>query len=390
MQFDSIHRNVHLAHWDHPTTPTVDIGITGGVIAEIRPSLRPSGAKTVIVGNGRLACPGVVDARQYWGIYNDLSLDADSKSRACVQGGVITSLTYMRTGRYYLNRGGLYEDFFPKVLAAAQDRSYVDYAFHLAPMTHEHIEEIPDLIRRDGVTSFKIFMFYGSHALHGRSSDHDSLLMIPPDRRHDIAHFEFVMRGIQQAREDLSQIADDVSLSLHCETAEIMSAYTEIVEESGQYDGLEAHHHSGPPHSEGLAITVASYLAHESNLPNINLLHLSSRKAMDAAVRMKIAFPHVNFRREVTVGHLLVDIDSADGIGGKVNPPIRPREDYPQPESRNSLHATRRNATDCTRRASWLPDTTPTLRWSSIQLPGPCMPASRSRPRSTPLSRELS
>lgn len=33
------------------------------------------------------------------------------------------------------------------------------------------------------------------------------------------------------------------------------------------------------------------------------------------------------FRREVTIGHLLADIHTANGIGAKVNPPIRPRED---------------------------------------------------------------
>ena len=42
---------------------------------------------------------------------------------------------------------------------------------------------------------------------------------------------------------------------------------------------------------------------------------------------MAKAFPHVDFRREVTIGHLLADIDTAHGIGGKVNPPLRPRED---------------------------------------------------------------
>ncbi|HWO60755.1 MAG TPA: amidohydrolase family protein [Umezawaea sp.] len=74
-------------------------------------------------------------------------------------------------------------------------------------------------------------------------------------------------------------------------------------------------------------MSIASYLAHETGLPTINLLHLSSAKAMDAALRMATAFPHIRFRREVTVGHLLADIDTASGIGAKVNPPIRPRED---------------------------------------------------------------
>ena len=106
-----------------------------------------------------------------------------------------------------------------------------------------------------------------------------------------------------------------------------MAAYTKLVEEDGSLTGLHAYHASRPPHSEGLAVTIASYLAHETDLATINLLHLSSAKAMDAAMRMAGAFPHVDFRREVTIGHLLADVDTANGAFGKVNPPIRPRED---------------------------------------------------------------
>ena len=60
---------------------------------------------------------------------------------------------------------------------------------------------------------------------------------------------------------------------------------------------------------------------------NVNLLHLSSRKALESALTMARAFPHVNFRREVTVGHLLLDVDAPSASYAKVNPPIRPRED---------------------------------------------------------------
>jgi allantoinase len=233
----------------------------------------------------------------------------------------------MRTGQYYLNRGGSYAEVFPEVLATSAGKSYVDYAFHLAPMQASHIDEIPALISEHGVTSFKIFMFYGSHGLHGRSADQNSFLMIPEGERYDLAHFEFVMRGIQRAREQFPDKADSISLSLHCETAEIMTAYTKLVEQEGKLTGLEAYSASRPAHSEGLAVTIASYLAHETGLPNINLLHLSSAKALEAALLMAKTFPHVNFRREVTIGHLLADFVTADGIGGKVNPPLRGRDD---------------------------------------------------------------
>ncbi|MBM9466466.1 dihydroorotase [Nakamurella leprariae] len=324
---DLIIKNVRIVRHDRTEAETADIAVTDGRISAIGADLPVEEGTQVVDGGGKLAFPGVVDAHQHWGIYNPLDVDTSTESRACAQGGVTTAITYMRTGQYYLNKGGPYAEVFPEVLAASADKAYVDYAFHLAPMSKEHIREIPSLISEHGVTSFKIFMFYGSHGLHGRSADQNSFLMIPADERYDLAHFEFVMRGIQDARQQFPELADEISLSLHCETAEIMTAYTKMVEEAGELSGLAAYSASRPPHSEGLAVSIASYLAHETELPTINLLHLSSAKAMDAALRMKTAFPHVDFRREVTIGHLVTDIDTASGIGGKVNPPIRPRDD---------------------------------------------------------------
>ncbi|MBB4905255.1 dihydroorotase [Actinophytocola algeriensis] len=324
---DLLVTNVRVVHHDRPEPERADIGVVDGKIVRVAPGIDPAGARSVVDGGGKLAFPGVVDAHQHWGIYNPLPVDAATESRACAQGGVTSALNYMRTGQYYLNKGGTYADVFPEVLSLSEGKAYVDYAYHLAPMMREHIDEIPALVRDHGVTSFKVFMFYGSHGLHGRSADQNSFLMIPEGERYDYAHFEFVMRGIQAAREQFPELADEISLSLHCETAEIMTAYTRLVEEEGTLTGLAAYSASRPQHSEGLAVSIASYLAHETGLPTINLLHLSSAKAMDAALRMATAFPHIRFRREVTIGHLLADIDTASGLGAKVNPPIRPRED---------------------------------------------------------------
>jgi allantoinase len=310
-----------------PDGDRLDIGIAGGKVVRLEADIPADEAQAVVDGRGRFAYPGAVDAHQHWGIYNPLAEDTATESRASAQGGVTTGLTYMRTGQYYLNRGGSYADFFPQVLSASDGRSFVDYGFHLAPMMKEHIDEIPAIVENFGVTSFKIFMFYGSHGLHGRSADQSSFLMIPPDERYDLAHFEFVMRGVQAAREKLTEAAPHVSLSLHCETPEIMTAYTKLVEQDASLSGLLAYSASRPPHSEGLAVTIAAFLADETGLPNINLLHLSSRKALRAAMLMAKTFPHVDFRREVTIGHLLASVDTAHGLGGKVNPPLRPRED---------------------------------------------------------------
>ena len=326
-KYDLLIRNVRVVRPDAKAVEDADVAIAGGKISKVHPGLSPGEASAVYDGKGRLAFPGVVDAHMHTGIYSPLAEDAVSESRAAAQGGVTTSLNYFRTGQYYLNRGGPYAACFPEVLKLSEGRFHVDYGYHLAPMDRMQISEIGDLIEKHGVSSFKIFMFYGSHGLHGRSDSQRDFLMIGPDERYDYAHFEFVMRGVQAARERFPERAAQISLSLHCETAEIMTAYTKMVESQGRLKGLEAYHAARPPHSEGLAVFIASYLANEAALPNINLLHLSSRKALSAALQMAEVFPHIDFRREVTIGHLVLDITSKAGPLAKVNPPIRPRED---------------------------------------------------------------
>jgi allantoinase len=325
--YDLVIKNATIVRPESDDVEVLDVAVKDGLFAAFEPDIDASSAAQVVDGTGKHLFPGVVDVHQHWGIYNPLSEDAGSESRASAQGGVTSGITYIRTGAYYMNTSGPYAEIFPKILEAAEGRAYIDYGFHVAPILSEHIDEIPDLIEA-GVPSFKIFMFYGIHGLHGRSTDQGKFLMIPEDQSYDYAHFEFVMRGIEKARRDprFAEYKDDISLSLHCETAEIMRAYTKLVEEEGTLTGLEAYSASRPPHSEGLAITIASYLAHETELPNINLLHLTSRKAIEAAMLMQQTFPHINFRREVTVGHLLADCHTAN-LGGKVNPPLRPRED---------------------------------------------------------------
>lgn len=326
-RFDLLITNVRVARPFGAGLEGLDIAVGGGRVAALEPAIDPALAREVCDGQGRVALPGAVDAHMHTGIYAPLDQDARSESRAAASGGVTTSLNYIRSGQYYLNRPGPYREFFPEVLRLSEGNFYVDYGYHLAPMDAAQIDEIGMLATGHGVTSFKIFMFYGGHGLHGRSDDQREFLMIGEDEKYDLAHFEFVMRGLERTAEAHPELADSLSLSLHCETAEIMAAYTRLVESEGKLEGLRAYHASRPPHSEGLAICIASYLAHETGCANINLLHLTSRKAVEAALTMAAAFPHVNFRRECTIGHLLLDVDAPAGPLAKVNPPIRPRDD---------------------------------------------------------------
>jgi allantoinase len=327
LELDLIIKNVRVVSPHRDTVELLDLGIKDDKFARIEPNIESNTGKTVFDAQNLLGFPGVVDAHMHVGIYQPLDRDAITETKAAAMGGVTTSLNYIRTGQYYLNKGGSYKDFFPEVLTLSQGNFFVDYGYHIAPISATHIDEMQMLFEEYGVSSFKIFMFYGGYGLHGLSDQQNLFLMINKEERYDIAHFEFIMRGLTKLRELYPEERDRISLSLHCEVAEILNAYTKIVQQDSTLTGLKAYSAARPPHSEGLAICIASYLAHETNCCNINLLHLSSRKAVEAALMMQTIFPQINFRREVTVGHLLLDVDAPTGKWAKVNPPIRPRAD---------------------------------------------------------------
>ncbi len=324
---DLLIKNIRIVRPNQNSLDLLDVGIKNGRFAQIAPNIPPESAKKIFDGANLLAFPGLVDAHTHVGIYQPLADDAITESKAAAMGGVTTTLTYFRTGEYYLNKGGPYQQFFPEVLDISQGKYWVDYGYHLAPINKQHIEEMPMLMEEFGVSSFKIFTFYGGHGTHGRSDKQHNFLKRGAGERYDFAHFEFIMRRISAMLQQYPQQAPYISLSLHCEIADILNAYTALVERDGKLKGLHAYNAARPPHSEGLAVFIAAYLAYETDCLNINLLHLSSRKAVQAALMMQDLFPHINFRREVTVGHLLLDIDTPTQVLAKVNPPIRPRED---------------------------------------------------------------
>ena len=322
-------KNVRVVRPGQPRVERLDLGVAGGRFVRLAPDIPAAEAAEVYDARGRLGFPGVVDAHTHVGIYGPLADDAVTESRAGVSGGVTTMLTYFRTGQYYLNRSGPYAEFFPEVLRLSDGRYHCDYGYHLAPITAAHVDEMEALATRHGVPSFKIFMFYGGYGLHGQAGPDAQrrFLMIGPEDHYDLAHFEFVLRAAGHVQRAHPARAEHVSVSLHCEVADILDAYTRLVARDPSLSGLRAYSAARPPHAEGLAVWIAAYLASEAACANVNLLHLSSRKALEAARMMAGVFPHVDFRREVTVGHLLLDVDAPAGAYAKVNPPIRPRED---------------------------------------------------------------
>ena len=113
--FDVVIKNARVVRPNKTAVDCLDIAIKDGKVAQLGPDIRADRAKAVFDAQNRLAFPGCVDAHMHIGIYAPLAQDAVSESKAAARGGVTSSLNYLRTGHYYLNRGGPYREFMPEV-----------------------------------------------------------------------------------------------------------------------------------------------------------------------------------------------------------------------------------------------------------------------------------
>jgi len=88
--------------------------------------------------------------------------------------------------------------------------------------------------------------------------------MVGEDESYDLVHFEFIVRAAGRIRRAHPALAPHVSVTLHCEIADILTAYTQRVARDGSLAGLRAYSAARPPQAEGLAVRTAGYLVHET------------------------------------------------------------------------------------------------------------------------------
>ncbi len=302
-------------------TAKADLGIRGGKISAINADIPASEAEEVLDCRDRLILPGAVDSHYHVGIYRSLGDDAQSESASSALGGVTSILSYFRTGHHYLNKSGPYRDIFPEVLELSRGRFYTDYGYHAGVMTAAQLDEVETLVEKQGVGSFKFYMFYKGLNLAADSTRGNDYTMT---ENYDLGHLYELMRRVQ-AVSVKHRNKGRIALSLHCENPELIRVFIEAVKRQG-LKGLEAYSHARPPLTEHLSIAEAVILAEATGCP-INLLHLSSREALAAAIDARHDHPELDISLEVTLHHLCLSYDGGSGVIGKVNPPIRTQQD---------------------------------------------------------------
>lgn len=300
----------------------MDIGIRDGQIAALEERIDPADAEELIDASGKAVLPGGVDSHFHLGIYRDITEDTETETTSSVVGGVTTVISYVRTGQHYLNKTGPYRQILPEVLERVGGHAKVDYGFHVAPMTPEHISEIPWMVSEMGISSFKYYMFYKGLNLSADSRDAESYTM---STDYDLGHLFEIME--QVAAVNAAQ-PGRISVCLHCEQAELLRVFIERAKLDSSLSGLREYAAGRPPLTERLSIEEAGVLADATSV-NLNLLHLSSELALETAVSVARRYPTMDMVRETTLHHLALACEDLEGkgLGGKVNPPIRDRSD---------------------------------------------------------------
>ncbi len=238
-------------------------------------------------------------------------------------GGVTSILSYFRTGGNYLGKNGPYRELLPEILAAVEGHSHVDYGFHLAPMTQDHLDEVGWLAGEEGITSFKYYLYMKGLNLTGSSTKGSDYSMTED---YDLGHLFDLMERVTVA-DALTRPNQRVSVSLHCESAELIRLFLERCA-TLDLPPLEHHSRSRPPVSERLSVHEVGVLADETQAW-INLLHLSSAQAIRACRELRQLYPALDVRFETTSHHLTLTHHECEFLGarGKVNPPLRADED---------------------------------------------------------------
>ena len=297
-----------------------DVAARDGKITAIGDDLPSAHAEHVVDARGKIVLPGAIDSHFHLGIYRPLAEDARSETASALVGGVTTVLSYFRTGSHYLNKTGPYAEIFPEVLGMTAGNAHVDFGYHLAIMTGEQLKEIPALVETHGVASFKFYMFYIGLNLAADSTAASAYTMA---EQYDLGHLYRLMQGVAAAARNGH--GGRVSLSVHCETADIIRTCVEEQRATGAND-LAAWSKARPPFSEAMAIAQATLLAARAGCP-LNVLHISSAEALDAARLAGQRYPGLDLRLETTLHHLALTYDTAGDTHGKVNPPIRGSDD---------------------------------------------------------------
>lgn len=254
-------------------------------------------AKREIDAKGLVLMPGVIDPHCHLGVKYPYPEDMRTETAAAASGGVTTVLLYIR------NLKPSYLPFYEERKAAGEQNALIDFGFHFGIQREEHISEIPEVVAKTGVRSFKCYFGY----------EPDNPIGIVPATD----------GWVYAAMRILSKIPGAV-INIHCENTQIATWLKNEMKATGRQD-LGAYTESRPSFCEVETIRRMLFLAERTGCP-LHLVHTSV--GMGPVLAAEAQSRGVDVTVETCPHYLTRTCYDPDlDMKAKISPPLRDRDD---------------------------------------------------------------
>jgi dihydropyrimidinase len=281
-----------------------DIAISKGRIAAVLEPGVDVQAREVLDVGGRTVLPGVIDVHLHLGHGKDIARprvpdDAAVETAAAAVGGVTTFIPYLMATDPF-------ETLFDEVKSVTEAGARIDFGYHFIISTEHQLAGVPRYAREFGVPSFKIFM-------NNRGGEGTRLGLPDIDDG-------FLLRLCEAAAGNGGMVCPHPE---NIEASWVLRNRVMASDPDGK-GGLKAWNATRPPFVEADAVQRAGLFARETGA-RLYIVHTSSREALEAGLRARDAGTDITI--ETCPHYLTHDVDWDGGDIGKINPPLRARED---------------------------------------------------------------
>jgi len=273
------------------------VAVRGGKIVATGADDSLPSASRVIDADGRVLMPGLIDPHCHLGVKYPYAEDMRTETAAAASGGVTTALLYIR------NLKPSYLPFYDERKAVGEEHSVIDFGFHFGIQREEHIAEIPEVIAKTGVRSFKCYFGY----------EPDNPIGIVPATD----------GWVYATMRILSKVPGGV-INVHCENTQIAAWMKNEMIATGRQD-LGAYTESRPAFCEVETIRRMIFLAERTGCP-LHLVHTSV--GMGPVLAAEARARGVNVTVETCPHYLTRTAYDTDlDMRAKISPPLRDQEE---------------------------------------------------------------
>lgn len=291
----------------------LDILIEDGKIKGLKKDSKNIRASTRIDAAGKYVIPGVIDPHSHYGVFTPIEQAARTESKSAAIGGITSIMRMLRLDGSYMRLN--------EQLETSAMNHYTDYSIHPSILTFDQVDDIPFLINKMNMQSFKIYMNLGnsySHILLDLNPGNYELRDCEVNT--DDQLIENILKTCSYSNSTIIIHAEDPAICAESTTQEkqLDSSQTE------KKSILKRWSDSRPPISETKSISKIANLARMYN-SRLYFVHIGSTQALDAIIKERERGRAV--LSVETCPHYLTHTYEYDSLKGKVVPPLRSKSD---------------------------------------------------------------